>query len=263
MTILRQHFRSEWTSLLGWSVVVAVIVFWVVTLFPAMGAQEGYQQLLASLPPALKAMLGDLSRLGALEGWLQIEVFSWVPLVMVYYVVAGASGIVARDLDRKTGEFLFALPVPRWRIVLTRAAVVAANLAVVHAVIYGAIWAGAAYIGEPMRFGPYFRVVAISYALLLSVGSFALFLSTFVSDYSRALLLGMGSTFTLYFLDLGLKTANKGEAFRRWTFFGRYRLDAALGAGSFPWGDVAVLAIYAAAFLGLSLVCFEKREIGT
>lgn len=261
MALFWHQFKAERGSLVGWSLMLAGLAFWIVTLFPAASQVEGWERVTEMLPPSLQGMVGRLIDFSTLKGWLQVNIFGWLPALLAYYAVAFAAGMVTREVDRGTAEFLLALPVARWRIVLSRVLAFVLHLGMVHLALYLAIWAGAAYRGIEMEHAAFVRVVTLSYALMLSLGMLALFLSIFFSDYTRAVLAGMAVSLGLYFVNMGLRGAGKGEAFVRWILYGRYDFEAALWRARFPWGDVAVLLGYAAVFLLLAMVIFERREI--
>jgi ABC-type transport system involved in multi-copper enzyme maturation permease subunit len=226
-----------------------------------MGITQGYQEMLTSLSPTLRAIIGDLSALSTTRGWVQMEVYSWLPLLLAYYAAASAVAVVTREIDRGSYEFLFALPVPRWKVVLGRVAALVLGLFVVHAGLFFAVWGGLLWIGQPPEPLVYLRPAALSFALLFSLSMLCLLLSAFLSDSGRALFTGIGAVFGLYILNFGLKAANKGEWLRKWSFFGRYTFDASLKAAGFPWEDFLVLTIYGLVLLGASVALFERREL--
>lgn len=262
MIYFRQHLRTGRGALLGWAAGLGLLTYFVVALFPTIKSQSAAMDAyMASMPPAVKAMFGGQVSIGTLVGFLNVELFSWLPLLMTIYAAIAVAGIISREIDSGTAEFLFSLPVGRGRLVLERFAAFAVHLALLHALVVAAAWAGAAGIDETFPLAASLRVSAASFLVALAVAALLLLISVFVPDYSRALFTGLGTGAGLYFASIALRAADAGSAVLPWLIFGRYDSSALLEDGAAMAGDMAVLAANAAVLAAAAALAFSRRDL--
>jgi ABC-2 type transport system permease protein len=262
MTLIRQHFRSERGGLTGWLIGVGLYSFYLTTLYQTVGkSMSVFEEYMQAMPPYIRAMIGGSFTLSSLGGWLQIELFSYLPFLLLIYASSAVSAIVSRELDRGTAEFLFGLPISRVRLLLARFAVFAVNVALIHGTLYLAAAAGAHYIDQAFPYEVGLKVVALSYLTVLAVSSLLLLLSVFIPDYSRAMFAGLGLATGLYFVTILLRAAGSGAAILPWTIFGRYDPSVIAKAGSHIGRDAVALIANTAVFLSAAVVAFARRDL--
>jgi len=260
MTLFRQHFRAELGALLGWAAGLGLYAYFIATFYANVAKERtALEEYMKNLPPSLKVIFGNEVSLATLAGWLQVEIYSYLPLLLAIYAAIAVAGIISREIDRGTAEFLFGLPVGRIRLVLARFAAFALNVALLHFTVYAAAWAGAARIGEAFPFDASLRVVAMSYLAVLAVSALLLLTSVFIPDYSRALFTGLGISVGLYVFSMALRAAGK-EALLPWLIFGRYDAAALVRTGA-NVVDAAVLAGYTVVLVAAAVWAFSRRDL--
>lgn len=265
-TLVRQHLRTEWKSLLLWSLVMGLLELFMVTMwesFRASGSLADLEAMIAAMPPMLQEVYGGLADFGTLRGWLQAYAFGgWLNLPLLVFVALYVTGLITREVDRHTIEFLLAQPVSRGQVLLARWISLALALMVVHAGMLAGIVAGVLAIGQTPETGTYLVAQFNSVLLYLVLGGAMLALSIGIDNYG----LGLGATLGIGLGSYFLYTAGSGaegwlHGLRSWLPYSRYSTARIIGANEFPAQDLAVLAVAALATLGLALWLFERKQI--
>ncbi|MEE8174558.1 MAG: ABC transporter permease subunit, partial [Dehalococcoidia bacterium] len=106
-------------SLPLWGIGMALLALWIIVLYPTMG--QAYYSILEDLPPSLAIFIGEVGDLASPEGWLTMEMFSFmVPLLFLVLTVGFGSGTIAREEEQGTLDLLLSNPITRWRVVVQK-----------------------------------------------------------------------------------------------------------------------------------------------
>lgn len=264
MTLYKQHAKTEWVSLLVWSLLLGSFAFFTPTLWEQLRSSGALDQLAALMQNMPGYIVGSKeSDMMSVNGLLQLYNFSgWIMLAMLVYTGLFVVGIVTRDMDRRTMEFLLSLPVARWEIIVSRWV----NLAVALVVLQGVQWlglvAGVSAIGQEPAYLDYLMIEANGVLLYLAMGSFFLVLTTLIDDYGRGLGVTLGGMIGLLLFHMTTdKATGLVKALRDLLPFRLYDSTKVLIDGQAPWGDMAILAAVAVACLGLSVWLFQRKQI--
>jgi ABC-2 type transport system permease protein len=169
MTLLRQHVKEERLSLLIWSLIFGMLGVYIVVLWKMMsgtGLMADLDAMMQQLPGPLRAMMASEMPLSTLNGWIQ-GFGQWMAIPLTIYTALLAAGILSREMDRHTIEFLLALPVSRAQVLITRWGGMAIALAVLHLVHVLTLIISVRAVGENPLIGPYFLAELNSYLLYL------------------------------------------------------------------------------------------------
>jgi len=121
MTILRHTLGRFRGQVIGWGVALFVFGFYMVSFYDTIASQrETIEQLLKSYPPELFAFLGDTNGVFTPQGYLTMEFFSYMPLIIGVFVVLAGSGLLASDEENGTLDLLLAHPVSRTGLFMGR-----------------------------------------------------------------------------------------------------------------------------------------------
>jgi len=134
--IYLKTLRDQRGSILAWGLGLAAAALANVLFFPTVQSMPGMLDFLDNLPPAFKAMVGDVRAMVQLEGFLRIKFFDPLPLLLAIFVVPRGAALIAGEIELKSIDLLMARPVPRWRVaagkflaLVTATVVIAAFLA--------------------------------------------------------------------------------------------------------------------------------------
>lgn len=250
---LRLRLRSTAFAAIGLIVLTAAVG----ALFPAFGGSIGT----VALPPELSQLLGGDS-FASITGWLQTEVVSvYGPLVFAAVAISSAVGAVAGEEEDGILALVLAQPVTRTRLLLGKAAAIAALLVVL---------AGAVFLG--LVLAVVFAGGGIGVANLAAVALHLLFLGLSVAGLALALSAGTGrrgssagtsaAVVLVMFLLNGLVPASPGVAWVRYlTLFHYYEGQDQIRTGIHP-GGLAVLAVVTIGLTAAAVASFRSRDLG-
>jgi ABC-type transport system involved in multi-copper enzyme maturation permease subunit len=111
---------------------------------------------------------------------------------------------------------------------------------------------------------PWYTILAsLEAGLLFTVfGAFATMFSAFSAEKGRAMAWTLGVLVVMYILAFLLPLWGTGENLAKLTPFGWYVPGPILQTGDIPWGDVGMLALFAAVPLAIGGVRFVRRDLG-
>jgi ABC-2 type transport system permease protein len=265
MALVRQQLRSELLSLLIWGGALGLLCLYVIYMYELIPRDllMELEEMIQAMPPALRALYAEHGSYGTLSDWLIGNIYGgWILALFTVYTALAAAGLVAREMERRTIEFLLAMPVTRRQLLFARAAGLAAALGLLHLVRFGSVAASMALIGESISAGPYLLAELNSWLLFTSLGLLCLFFTLFVNDYGRAVGVTLGTGFGLLFLHLGTVSAEGAlKGLRQSLLFARYNPAAILAEGKVPIAEMGGLLAVGALALLLAVLAFDRKQI--
>lgn len=165
------------------------------------------------------------------------------------------SGLVAREVDRRTAELLLSRPISRARILFTRWSTGAVLLFLPFFAVAALNIVLAPDVGEELPFVPLLQASLYTYLFILTCFTATVALSTRFSHQLKAGLLVLGfmlMQLAVYMID------------RLWDFslYNLIDLDVTLpiADGIFPWYETGWLVALITLFYGLALWGFRSRD---
>lgn len=114
ITVFRHALRRFRGQILGWGIGLALLAMLLVSVYDSFEAeQEQLQALMEAYPPEFTAFFGDLSDFATPEGFLSVEFFSYMPLILGIFAVLIGSGLLVGDEEQGTLDLIMAHPVSR------------------------------------------------------------------------------------------------------------------------------------------------------
>ena len=121
MTIFRYTLRRFRGQILGWGIALALLGVLLVSMYDMIAAeQEQFQELLKVYPPEISAFMGDISTFATPEGFISLEFFSFMPLILGIFAVLTGSGLLVSDEENGRLDLIIAHPVSRAALFLGR-----------------------------------------------------------------------------------------------------------------------------------------------
>lgn len=114
VTVFRTTMRRFRGQILGWGIGLALLAMLLVSVYDSFAAQqEQFEALIDAYPPEFTAFFGDLSGFATPEGFVSIEFFSYMPLILGIFAVLVGSGLLVSDEEQGTLDLILAHPVSR------------------------------------------------------------------------------------------------------------------------------------------------------
>lgn len=207
-----KHSLSEYKgAIIGWGITLAALGMFIVPLYDSIAADvETWNELMAVYPQEILGFFGGASFTSP-QGFLSLEYFSYLPLVVGVFAVLAGSGMLAADEERGVLDLEAAQPVSRSSLFWGRAAAMVVTLFVVVAVGYVGV-AALLRTSQIDLGGANLLVPFLSFLAQLSFfAGFALFLSMVLPSRQSAAMLA-GILLVASFFANGLANLNESVA---------------------------------------------------
>ncbi len=199
---MKQQWLTNRMSFVVWSLVLALTCFFIVASFPGEASTQEFVRILETLPEALSAMVGDAAHMGAIDGWLQMNLYSIFSLILAFYTISFVCGIVSREIDTRAIEFTLSLPIGRGKLIYARFLMFVVFLFFLLMVVFVTLIAILIAYGHDINMTNHLFVFVNTFVINLALGGAVLLLSIFFTDYNRALMVGIGFVMGSYILNL-------------------------------------------------------------
>ncbi|HLF25450.1 MAG TPA: ABC transporter permease subunit [Anaerolineae bacterium] len=264
-SIFAKTLRDSRSGIVWWGLGVGSLALLVGLLYPAWrdnaaSLQSFLESFLDTVPPAFTTMFGFNQDLFTLQGWADIELLVYLPLLLAIATIAACSGAFAGEEDQGTLDLLLSQPVERWRVGLEKfAAVTLATLAATVIVLIFFV-GGLAAANVPFDVGRVILATFNGVPLALLMGALALFGSALFPSRGLAVVVPAALLTASFFLDSFAQVIDSLRAVRRLSLYYYYAASKPL-TGSLEWGHVALLLGLTVVFLLAGLWAFERREL--
>lgn len=120
-TIFRNSLSKSRGQILGWGLSLALLGAYLISFFDSFsGMEEQVQGIMESFPRELMAFFGDFGEIFTPQGYLSVEFFSYLPLVLGIYAILVGSGLLASDEESGVLDLLLSQPISRTSFFLGR-----------------------------------------------------------------------------------------------------------------------------------------------
>jgi ABC-2 type transport system permease protein len=261
LTIFRHAVARSKGSILGWGLSLGLLSMWLVSFYDTMAkSKEQFENLLASYPKEIFAFFGGLTDYFSPQGFINGELYSYMPLVLGIFAVLAGSGLLAGDEEKGFLDLLMSHPLSRTGLFFGRfLAFVITTVAILTLMWLGTMigmqWSTQMNIGWGEMVLPNLSLLA----MLLLFGALGLFLSMVLPSRRMAAsvagLLLVGS----FFIN-GMAALNADVArIAKWLPMKYYQGGLAISGLNMKW--FGGLMIAAAVFTLLAWWQFLRRDI--
>jgi ABC-2 type transport system permease protein len=266
MTLFKQQVKAEWLTLLVWSLIIYGLLFALVVLGDQMyqsGALNRMAEAVKGMPEPLRSLYIADASVTTVEGWVRAFCWGgWLVIPFLVYTALLVAGMITREMDRHTMEFLLSLPIARWQVVLSRWIGLALATAVLQAAHFLGVVTGVAAVGGTMDLGRWLVADLNGWLLVLAVGSILLALSILIDDYGRGVGAILGVALGLYFFQAAAEQAGGiMKSVRDVLPLAFYNPWPIVSQRVTPWGDMVVLTGMTLAALALAIWLFQRKQV--
>ena len=253
----KTFYDLRW-NILAFCIGLATLAFFVLFIYPSVAnAQEGMFEGLAG--EAAQAILGSANP-GTPEGFLNVQLFSFLPLFLAIFLIIAASAAVAGEEGDKTLGVLMARPVSRWRVLTEKALAITVGLVLITLSIAAGAVAGALAAGVDIDLARMALAMVAAIPWGLFVLGFGLFCSAIFKNRMWAALLATGVVVAAYMFNSLTEFVTSLVTYNRFLPMYYYNWGDPL-IGPLNWVHVAILSGAGVVFYLLALLAFERREI--
>lgn len=262
LAIFKQSLLKSRGAIIGWGITLAALGLFFVPFYDTIAENaEQFQKLIDIYPKEIMAFFaqGGMANFTTPEGFLSIEYFSFMPLVVGFFAILAGSGLLAADEEHGVLDLVVAHPVSRSAIFFGRLAALLATMAIVLGLGYAGVMIATNFSVMDLDAVQTLYPFASIFALLFFFAGFALFLSMVLPSRQAAAMLSGIALVASFFLH-GLAGLNdslaKLEPFLPNTY---YQSQNWIEGFKFDW-FFGLLGV-GAAFMLLAWWRFLRRDI--
>jgi len=259
-TIFRYTLRRFRGQILGWGIALALLAVLLVSMYDSFaGELDQFEELLEIYPPEISAFMGDLTTMATPEGWVSLEFFSYMPLILGIFGVLMGSGLLVSHEENGTLDLIMAHPVSRTALFMGRLlAFVTATVAILVITWLGFI-VSMTWSSMDIGWGRIWLPMLSLLAELLLFGTMSLLLSM-VLPSRRLAATAAGLLLVASFFITGLAKINEDlEPVAKLSPLNYYQAQDAFHALNGAW--LAGLLAAAVVFAALAWWRFQRRDI--
>ena len=255
------ELRNNRGKILGWGLTLALLGGYLLSFYDTIAdQQEEMQALMEMYPPEVMAFFGGVDDMFTPSGWLHLEFFSYMPIVLGIFAVLTGSGLLAGDEERGTLNLVLAHPISRARLFWGR---LLAYLGVT-VIILGLIWlafliAGRASQAMDLGAGELLLPILTLLAVLLLFGTLGVLLSLFLPSRGLAAMVTGVLLIASFFITSLAQIDDRLAPFADFSPLTYYQGGQALEGLDGAW--FARLMVAALVFALLAWWRFERKDI--
>lgn len=119
-----ETLRGGWRTALYGAVGLAFFGAYSVLLLPDTAGLQGFVKLMEAMPSEMMQAIGvdDPAMMATPEGFIGFAFFTYGAILLSVFAIFAGLSITANDEESGAMNMLLALPLPRWRVVVERAA---------------------------------------------------------------------------------------------------------------------------------------------
>ena len=261
LTIFKHALARSKGSILGWGLSLGLLSMWMVSFYDTMAkSKEQFENLLSAYPKEIFAFFGGMTDYFSPQGFLNTEMYSYMPLVLGIFAVLTGSGLLAGDEEKGFLDLLVAHPKSRTALFFGRfVAFVVCSVAILTLIWLGTMigmqWSTQMNIGWGEMVLPNLSLLA----MLLLFGALALFLSMVLPSRRMAASVAGLLLIASFFIN-GMAALNADVAkIAKWLPMKYYQGGMAVTGLNMEW--FTGLMIAAVVFTLLSWWLFLRRDI--
>jgi len=259
-TVFRYRFTRLRGQIVGWGLTLALLGLFMAQFYGTIVDQaDQFEKLLESYPKELMAFFGDFGDLVTPSGYLNLEYFVLMPLILGVFAVLMGSGLLIGDEESGRLDLILAHPISRSALFWGRLlAFVMATLA-----ILAMAWLG---LYAPMSWTPLdvgwlgLTAAFVSlFAVLMLFGTLALWLSMLLPSRRLTAMVAGIALVGSYFITSLARINTDLEPLAKLLPLNYYQGGEAIDALNTTW--VVGLLVAALSFAVLAWQVFERRDI--
>ena len=142
--IFKRRLLKNWLMILGWGLGLGVLGYYLFDIYDTFFKRDvDLMELFNAFPDDLMAFFGGDVDLFSPSGFLHLEFFSYMPIVLGIMIVSAAASLISKDEEEGTLELIIAQPVRRITLFLSRTFALILSVVLILAITWVGFYLGA------------------------------------------------------------------------------------------------------------------------
>lgn len=248
--------------MLGWAIAFMALTALLVSFYPAMQV-SGLNELVRSMPPAFKGLIGDLSLLSSFDTYIASQLFD-IRLPLIGGIMAIILGLGLSSNEEETGELrtIAALPISRTKIVLEKwLAIVVVTFVMLLAILVG-MYAVMPFVdGATIPFDELSWLLLTSWLLMVTFGTIPFAAGMIAGRRAVAMAAGVLVVIGSFILSTFGQAVDWLADYERLSLLYYFPATDIVRDG-INWPDMVLLGGVSLGLLLAAILVFRRRDIG-
>lgn len=262
--MLKRELKVNFRGFVIWTSILVILFGAVFLIYPSIitsDNMESLNEMLKVFPEdLLRAFNMDISSIDSAFGWIKTEGFVFVLLITGIYSGILGSGILLKEENDKTIEYLNSLPVRRTHIVMNKVAVGLVYIFLMIIVLGVFNYVGLTWSGDYDQKSYLLLSITPVFSSIV-IFSFCLFLSTFTHKTKNTIGISLGIVFVSYFLNVISELSKETEVLKYISVFTLADIRNVIVDVKINPYLVSVAVGLTILFVGLTIVRYNKKEL--
>ena len=261
LAIFQRKLIKNWLMILGWGLGLALLGYFLFDIYESLfGMDVDLQQMMQAFPDEMLAFFGGDVDIFDPEGFLHLEFFSYIPIILGLVVVSGATSLIVKKEEEGTLELILAQPVSRSGVFWSKLAALLVTVVLILAITWGGFALGLTGTDSfDLDQGQLIRPFVSLFAVLLVFLSLALLLSMIFPTSGSASMVTNLVLIASFFITSLAQIYDRLDPLNRFSPLRYYQGGRALSGLNVE--HLLILFGVSLVFIFLAWFLFEKRDL--
>lgn len=258
--IFQRKLFKNWLMILGWGIGLALLGYLLFDMYETFFIEDvAIAQIMDAFPEQAMAFFGGDVDLSTPEGFLHIEFFSYMPVILGFLVISSAASLITKQEEEGTLEIVVAQPISRSAVFWSRLLALLMSVILLLVVAWGGFAMGLARtasfdLQQADLILPFVSLFAVLFAFL----ALALLLSMIFSSKVAVFATGFLLIASWFITSLAL-IDDRLEVFNRFSLLNYYQGGGAMGG--LDGQSMLIMFGSGILFILLAWFLFLKRDL--
>lgn len=261
MAIFQRKLKNNWLMILGWGLGLGLLGFYLFDIYDNFFQQNvDLREIFSAFPEDVMAFFGGDVNLFEPAGFLHLEFFSYMPIILGIMIISSAAGLISKKEEEGTLEIIIAQPVSRSLVFWSRLLALIASVILILAITWGGFALGLNATGTfDIDQVQMVRPMISLFAILLPFLALALLLSMLLPSSSAASLVSGFLLIAFFFISSLARIDEDLEPINRFSPFKFYQGGAAVNG--LDHQNLLILFGISIVFIALAWLFFVLRDL--
>jgi ABC-2 type transport system permease protein len=244
----------------GWGIGLGVLGYYLFDIYNTFFQRDvDLMQLFNAFPEDLMAFFGGDVDLFTPSGFLQLEFFSYMPIVLGIMVISAAASLISKDEEEGSLELIVAQPISRARVFAGRLLALILSVVLILTITWSGFALGAHQNDFDLSSSQLARPFISLFAILMVFLSLSVLLSMILPSSNSASMISGFLLIASYFISSLVNLDEKLRGINRFSPLKYYQGGTAVEGLDIQ--KLLLLLGISLAFLLLGMFIFEKRDL--
>jgi ABC-2 type transport system permease protein len=261
LAIFKRKLSKNWLMILGWGLGLGILAFYLFDIYDTFFERDvNLQQIFSAFPDEILAFFGaegvDLFSAG---GFLHLEFFSYMPIVLGIMVVTSAANLITKSEEDGPLEMILAQPISRSAVFWSRTLALMLSVSMILVITWGGGAIGLELHDFDITQGQLVKPFVSLFSVLMFFLSLALLLSMMLPSSASASLTAGFILVASYFISALARIDEALEGIDRFSPLKYYQGGSAVAG--YNVGYLLLMFGLSALFLLMAWFFFVKRDM--